>query len=311
MRLLITGSNGMVGRALTEKLANNKNFTLLTPKREEVDLLNFSQIDAYIKKNKPDFVVHCAALVGGIAANMKNPLEFLLHNSEINFNVIKASFQNNVRNLLNLGSSCMYPKDREELHENDILTGRLEPTNEGYAIAKISALFLCEYVSKQLGMFYKTIIPTNLYGPHDNFDLMTSHLVPAIIAKTDLAIKNKATEIEIWGSGEARREFMYVSDLADFIVLALEKIDKLPDRINVGIGHDHSINEYYQIVAKVMGYTGKFKHNLEKPAGMMKKLLNIEIATALGWSAKTKLETGIAQTVHYFLNFHKTKALPA
>lgn len=309
MRLLITGSNGMVGRALSETLATTKNFSLLLPKRQELDLLNFAEVDAYIKKNKPDFVIHCAALVGGIAANIKNPIEFLLYNSEINFNVIKASFQNNIRYLLNMGSSCMYPKDREELHEDDIMTGKLEPTNEAYALAKISASLLCDYVCKQLGYDYKTIIPGNLYGPHDNFNLNSSHLIPAIITKTHHAIQNRITEIEIWGDGKARREFMYVADLVEFIVLAIEKISELPARINVGIGRDYSINEYYHAVADVMGYTGSFKHNLEKPVGMAKKLMNIKSATELGWAAKTSLKSGITQTVNYFLNLDKTEDL--
>ncbi len=307
MKLLITGSNGMVGRALSEKLATNKNITLLLPKRQELDLLNFSQVDTYIKKNKPDFVIHCAALVGGIAANIKRPLEFLLENSEINFNVIKASFQNNIHYFLNMGSSCMYPKDREELREDDIMTGKLEPTNEGYALAKISASFLCDYVHKQLGFEYKTIIPGNLYGPYDNFNLDSSHLIPAIIAKTHDAIQNQKKEIEIWGDGKARREFMYVMDLVAFIILAIEKITELPARTNVGIGCDYSINDYYETVAKIMGYSGDFTHNLEKPVGMMKKLLNIDSATRLGWSAKTSLESGIAQTVNYFLALNKVK----
>lgn len=301
MRLLITGSTGMVGQAIVAKLANLKNFTLLTPTRQEVNLLDFSQIDNYIKKNKPDFVLHCAALVGGIAANMKNPLEFLLHNSEINFNVIKASFQNNIRHLLNMGSACMYPKDYEELHESDMLSGKLEPTNEGYAIAKISASLLCDYVGKQLGYHYKTIIPANLYGPYDNFDLNSSHLIPAIITKIHNAIQNNAHEIEIWGNGQARRECLYIGDLADFIALAIERIEDFAPRTNVGTGKDYSINEYYQVIANIMGYQGKFVHNLDKPAGMMKKLLNTKAAHALGWRAKTSLEDGIAQTLDYFV----------
>ncbi len=215
--------------------------------------------------------------------------------------MIYGALKAGVPKLINLGSSCMYPKDREILHEDDLLTGKLEPTNEGYAIAKVSAALLCKYICAQHKLLYKTIVPTNLYGPYDNFDPVSSHLIPAIISKLHDAKTQQKNQVEIWGDGKARREFMYVDDLVEFIKLSIDKLEKSPETINVGLGRDYTINEYYQIAAKVIGYDGGFVHDVTKPAGMQRKLLDVSRAKQIGWQVKISLEDGINRTYQYFL----------
>lgn len=213
-----------------------------------------------------------------------------------------AAASHGVKYFINMGSSCMYPKDRETLSEEDLLTGKLEPTNEGYAIAKVSSALLCEYISRQFHYDYKTLIPCNVYGPYDNFDLLKSHMIPAAVRKIHEAKEQGFDEISIWGDGLSRREFMYVADLVDFIILAIKKIKELPSMVNVGLGHDYSINEYYQKIAEVIGYHGSFSHDLDKPTGMRRKLLNVGRAHQLGWQAKTSLERGIFLTYQHYLS---------
>ena len=219
-------------------------------------------------------------------------------------NVILAAQQNNVKKLLNLASSCMYPRDMEiGLTEDMILKGELEPTNEGYALAKVVATRLCEYMNREDEKWqYKSAIPCNLYGKYDKFDPKHSHMVPAVIRKIYEAKKNNIDEVEIWGDGLSRREFMYAGDLADFVYYALDHFDKMPQNLNVGLGRDYTINEYYQVIAKVIGYEGTFTHDLSKPMGMKKKMIDNTQLTAFGWKPKTSLEDGIKQTLEYFKN---------
>lgn len=291
----------MVGMNLCRFLIEQGEHELLTPSRDELDLLNQEVVKNYIHQQQPDLIIHLAAVVGGIQANINSPVKFLVENTLINTHVIQSALLAGTPKFLNMGSSCMYPKDRERLHEEDLLTGKLEPTNEGYALAKNSSALLCRYISQQYGLAYKTIIPTNLYGPYDNFDLVSSHLMPAIIRKIHEAKQQSKNEVIIWGDGEARREFMYVDDLARFIILAMELMSELPDIINVGCGEDHTINEYYEKVAKVFGYQGGFVHDLSKPVGMRCKLLDVTRAKNLGWRSVVSLEEGIEKTYQFFL----------
>ena len=302
-KIFLTGGTGMVGSNIREHSESHK-YTIFAPSSKEVDLTNYEQVNNYIAEVQPDIIIHSAGLVGGIQANIKNPVGFLIKNLQMGLNVILAAQQNNVRKLLNLASSCMYPRDMEiGLTEDMILKGELEPTNEGYALAKVVATRLCEYMNREDEKWqYKTAIPCNLYGKYDKFDPKHSHMVPAVIRKIYEAKKNNIDEVEIWGDGLSRREFMYAGDLADFVYYALAHFDKMPQNLNVGLGRDYTINEYYQVIAKVIGYQGTFTHDLSKPMGMKKKMIDNTQLTAFGWQPKTSLEDGIKQTLEYFKN---------
>jgi GDP-L-fucose synthase len=301
--VLITGSTGMVGRNAADKLIEI-GFNVLTPTRSELDLIDSKAVLRYFNLNNIDIVIHAAGLVGGIQANIEKPYSFLSVNSQIALNVINASIETGIQQLINLGSSCMYPKDcRDELTEDLILTGPLEPTNEGYAIAKIMASKLCDFAESEFGLNYKTLIPCNLYGMYDNFHPVRSHMIPAVIRKVHEASKTN-NSVEIWGTGEARREFMFVEDLIDFIVWSLENYNQIPSLINVGLGHDYSIKEYYQSVAEVIGFAGGFTHDLSKPEGMKRKLCSIQKQSQLGWKPKHSLKDGLEKTYQYYLKNH-------
>lgn len=302
MKILVTGSSGMVGSAVLRVLnLQGGKYEIFSPSHKELDLLDKEKTQEYMENLKPDAIVHAAAKVGGIQSNIDEQVQYILQNTYISSHVIEAALNAGVKNLLNLGSSCMYPKDRALLTEDLLLDGKLEPTNEGYALAKINAAMLCKSISNQYKLNYKTLIPCNLYGPNDNFDLITSHMIPGVIHKIHNAKIDDAPEVAIWGDGTARREFMFVDDLADFILVALENIDQLADMTNIGLGYDHSINEYYQEIAKMIGYQGKFKHHLDKPVGMKQKLLDISRAKKLGWQPKYTLQTGLKKTYENFL----------
>lgn len=307
MKIYVTGASGMVGQNIIES-APFKNFEMLAPKRSEVNLFDYASVANYIQKTKPDFIIHCAGRVGGIQANMANPVAFLVENLDINRNVLMAARAGQVKNLINLGSSCMYPRDaKNPLHEDLILRGELEPTNEGYAIAKITAQRLCEYIHKEDSNFnYKTLIPSNLYGRFDKFSPQHSHLVPAVIRKIHEAKLQGIAEVDIWGDGSARREFMYASDLVDCIYHGVSNFETMPALMNVGLGFDYSVNEYYQAAAQVIGYKGSFKHDLSKPVGMKQKLTSVEKVQQWGWRSKTSLQEGLEKTYQYFLNLKES-----
>jgi len=300
--VLITGSHGMVGRNIVE-FEKSKNYTLLTPKSSELNLLDRKSVDDYIKLHNPDIVIHCAGIVGGIQANMSNPVRFLVDNTQMGLNLIMGAKEAGVKYLMNMSSSCMYPRAaKNPLSEELILKGELEPTNEGYAIAKITATRLCEYISREDATYsYKTVIPCNLYGRYDKFDPKHSHMLPAVIKKIDEAKKSNHKTLDIWGDGEARREFMYAEDLADFVYYALENFENMPQNINVGLGHDYTINEYYKAIAEVVGYDGEFVHDLSKPVGMKQKLIDDTKLQKFGWHYKTSLSDGIKKTYEYYL----------
>ncbi len=292
----------MVGRNILEHPAADQ-FSFLAPTRSELDLRNFPQVEDYIATNAPDFVIHAAGLVGGIQANMARPVDFLVENVDLGRNVILASRNAGVMKLLNLSSSCMYPRNAvSPLAEDMILHGELEPTNEGYALAKIFAMRLCEYLHKENpALMYKTFIPCNLYGRFDKFDPKHSHLIPAIIHKVHQAKLGNEESVEIWGDGTARREFMYAGDLADALLNAMTKFDQVPDLMNVGLGFDHSINEYYEVVARVVGWNGQFTHDHTRPVGMKQKLVSVQRQKSWGWQAATSLEDGISKSYDFYL----------
>lgn len=301
LKILITGSNGMVGRNITE-FSKSVNYVLLTPSSKELNLLDRVSVDNYIKQHSPNFVIHCAGIVGGIQANIAQPVKFLVDNTQMGINIIMAAYDAGITKFINMSSSCMYPRHAQNpLSEELILKGELEPTNEGYAIAKITSTRLCEYIHREDSNYqYKTIIPCNLYGKYDKFDPKHSHMIPAVIKKIADAKNEGKKTIDIWGDGEARREFMYVEDLADFVYYAIENFDQMPQNINVGLGHDYSINEYYKAIAKVIGFDGKFIHDLSKPIGMKQKLIDDTKLKAFGWKHETSLDDGIEKTLNYY-----------
>jgi len=301
MKILLTGGSGMVGKNILE-YSKKYNYIFLSPSSTELNLLDYNSVDNFIKKNNPDFIIHAAGKVGGIQANIKEPVSFLINNIDMGRNIIMAAKSNNIKNLLNLSSSCMYPRNAENpLSESLILKGELEPTNEGYAIAKIMSTRLCEYIVKEDdSKNYKTVIPCNLYGKYDKFDPRNSHLIPAVISKIYKAKLSDSREISIWGDGKSRREFMYTEDLADFIFYAITNFDKMPQNINVGLGHDYSIDDYYLKIATVLGYKGKFSHDLSKPTGMKQKLIDDTKLKEFGWKSKTTLTEGLRKTIDYY-----------
>ena len=300
--VLLTGSGGMVGRNLLEHPEIHK-FKLTAPSRKELNLQDLNAVSEFIDNCKPDIIIHAAGKVGGIQANIKEPTRFLLENVQMGCNVVSAARSARVRKLINLGSSCMYPRGHSDpLNEELLLTGELEPTNEGYALAKIVVAKLCDYISREEEDFhYKTILPCNLYGRYDKFNPVESHLLPSIINKIYDAINAGHDSVEIWGDGEARREFMYAGDLADAIVRLMERFYDAPDLLNIGLGYDYSVNEYYQAAADVMGFTGGFRHDLDKPVCMQRKLLNVCRQNSWGWSPKVSLQDGIKKTYAFFL----------
>lgn len=302
MRILLTGGTGMVGSNIRQHPAAEAH-EILAPRSSELDLLDAGATAEYVRRTQPDVVVHAAGVVGGIQANIANPVRFFTANMAMGLNIIGAAREAGVQRFLNIGSSCMYPRDAENpLREEQVLAGELEPTNEGYAIAKIGAARLCEYISREDPSYeYRTIIPCNLYGPYDKFGA-AAHMVPAVIAKIHDALQRGDDSVEIWGSGEARREFMYAGDLAEFVFVALDRFADLPPLLNVGLGVDHSVNEYYEAVAAALGYRGTFTHDLSKPVGMNRKLVDVSRLDAFGWHASTSLEAGIRATYTYFLS---------
>jgi GDP-L-fucose synthase len=300
--LMLTGADGMVGRNIQEH-PGIADWRVLTPRRAELDLADAEATLAYVRQHRPDVIVHAAGRVGGIQANMAHPVEFLVSNVDVGRNIIMAARDSGVKRLLNLASSCMYPRAAANpLTEDLILKGELEPTNEGYALAKIFATRLCEYIRReQPELSYKTLIPCNLYGRHDKFAPEHSHLIPAIIHKIHQAKQAGSDEVEIWGDGTARREFMYAGDLAGAVMQALARFASLPEEMNIGLGHDYTINEYYQTAAEVIGWHGRFVHDLGRPVGMKRKLVSIERQKAWGWMPQTSLREGISQAYQFYL----------
>ena len=301
--ILLTGGSGMVGSNIIDHEYSTK-YKILSPSSSDLNLLNYQNTENYIAFNKPEFVIHAAGIVGGIEANMSYPVKFLVNNMQMGLNILMASKTKKIKKFINLGSSCMYPKNAENpIPEDLILKGELEPTNEGYAIAKSASTRLCEYITREDSSYlYRTIIPCNLYGKYDNFNYSSSHMIPGVIRRIHDAKNNNSEFVDIWGDGLARREFMYAADLADFIYYAVENFNKMPQNINVGLGLDYNIIEYYKMIADIIGYRGKFNHDMSKPIGMKKKLIDIKKLNEFGWSHQTSLKLGIKKTYDYFLD---------
>ncbi len=304
MRTLLTGGNGMLGRAISgawRATADSDDLVIAT--RADADLRDEEATAAMIEAVAPDLIVHTAARVGGIAANIADPSGFLMDNLRIDANVLSGARAAGVRKLLYFGSSCMYPRDhRQPLRESDVLAGPLEPTNEGYALSKIAAARYCEYVATQFGDDFRVLIPSNLYGPHDDFSTDRSHLVAATLRKAHEAKRTGAQEIDVWGDGTARREFTYVEDLAAWVVSNLRDLPQWPTLMNIGAGDDHSVLEYYEAALRVVGYDCELVTDPTRPAGMAQKLMDSSRAKQWGWSPSTTLEQGMRATYAAFLS---------
>lgn len=301
-KVYVTGHTGFVGSNLTKRL--EQEYQVIT---SNIDLRCNDLVNDFIKTTKPDWVFHCAAIVGGIAMNIKEPYKFLYENLQIQNNVINSCLQNKVDKILFLGSSCIYPKDyRQPLVEEDLLMAPVEPTNEGYAIAKIAGLKLCEYANRiQDVSKFICLMPCNLYGVKDHFNLESSHVLASLVKKIVDAHDNGIDTIEIWGSGKPKREWLYVEDLVDCMIWSMNNINKMEKFLNVGTGQDISIIDLAYLIAKLVGYKGNFVFNTTKPDGMMKKCLDVSKINNLGWKAKVNLEEGLIRTITYYRELKK------
>jgi GDP-L-fucose synthase len=300
-KIFVAGHRGLVGSALVRRFEAEGFPNLLKRDRAQLDLTNESAVEEFFAKEKPNVVVFAAAKVGGIKANNDLPVEFLLSNLQIQNNVIRAAHDHGARKLLFLGSSCIYPKHAPQpIPEEALLTGPLEPTNEAYAIAKIAGIKLCQAYAREYGEDFISAMPTNLYGPNDNFDLLSSHVLPALLRKAHEAKVSGAKELVVWGSGKPRRELLHVDDLASACLFLLQDYDS-PEIINVGWGEDISIRELAELVCEIVGFDGKLSWDNSKPDGTPRKLLDVSKLRNLGWRPSITLRDGIASTYKWFL----------
>jgi GDP-L-fucose synthase len=303
-KIYVAGHRGMVGSAIVRKLTEEGYQHILEKTSSELDLRDQKSVSEFFNDTKPEYVFLAAAKVGGILANNSQRGEFLYDNLMIQTHVIHAAYKQKVKKLLFLGSSCIYPKlCPQPIKEEYLLTGLLEPTNEPYAIAKIAGIKLCESYHKQYGCNFISAMPTNLYGPNDNYDLQSSHVLPALIRKFHEAVVQGKTEVSIWGSGNPRREFLHVDDLADaslFLMLNYES----PEPVNVGTGNDITIRELAELIADISGFQGKLTYDLEKPEGTPRKLLDVTKIKLLGWTSSMDLRVGIKKVYQEFSELH-------
>lgn len=300
LRVYIAGHRGLVGSALVRRLQRQPDVELILRTRQELDLTSQSAVASFFERERPDQVYLAAAKVGGILANDTRPAEFIGENLAIQSNIIEAAYRHGTRKLLFLGSSCIYPKlAPQPIPEDSLLTGPLEPTNEWYAIAKIAGLKMCQAYRKQYGFDAICAMPTNLYGPGDNFDLKNSHVLPALIRKFIEAVERGATEVEIWGTGTPRREFLHVDDLADACVFLMNKYSEAAP-VNIGWGKDVSIRELAEIVAGATGFQGTLRFDTSKPDGTPRKLLDTSRLSGLGWRPGIDLERGILEVTEWY-----------
>lgn len=309
-KVFVAGHRGMVGSAIVRQLQEKGYTNIVTATHAELDLTNQQAVNEFFQKNQIDQVYLAAAKVGGIHANNEYPADFIYQNLMIEANVIHAAHLNNVQKLMFLGSSCIYPKFAQQpMQESELLTGTLEATNEPYAIAKIAGIKLCESYNRQFGRDYRSVMPTNLYGPHDNFHPENSHVIPALLRRFHEAVKNGLDEVVIWGSGTPMREFLHVDDMAAASIYVMELDDTtfkantqpMLSHINVGTGIDCTIRELAETVAKVTGYTGKLSFDATKPDGTPRKLMDVSRLEQLGWKASISLEDGLKNAYQWYL----------
>lgn len=300
-KVYVCGHRGMVGSSLIRALNARGNVALITRTHQELDLCHQAAVDDFFASEKPDVVIHCAARVGGIHANRTYPAEFIYQNLAMSTHVIHAAWKNGVKRLIYLGSSCIYPRDAPQpMQEDCLLTSPLEPTNEAYALAKIAGLKMCQHYRNQYGVCYHSVMPTNLYGPGDNYHPDNSHVIPGLIRRFHQAKIDQAPSVILWGTGTPRREFLHVDDLAKGILHVLD-LQNPPDILNIGYGEDISIRELADLVKKAVGYEGEIELDPSMPDGTPRKLMDNARIRALGWQPAIPLEEGLARTVKEFL----------
>jgi len=305
-KIFIAGHRGLVGRAIIRRLEEEGYKNLITRTHQELDLIRQEAVEAFFVEQQPEYVILAAAKVGGIQANDCYPGDFIYENLQIQNNVIHQAYRQGVKKLLFLGSSCIYPKlAPQPLKEEYLLTGLLEPTNDAYAIAKIAGIKMCQSYNQQYGTNFISIMPTNLFGPHDNFDLETSHVLPALIHKFHLAKENQSPQVNLWGTGSPKREFLFVSDMADACLMLMDRVNAgdMPDDLyNAGTGKDITIKELAELIGEVIGYRGEIEWDSSKPDGTPRKLLDVSRIQSLGWQPQTSLKQGIEITYQWFLD---------
>ena len=300
-RIFVAGHTGMVGSAIV-RLLNNIDCEILTVSSQEIDLKQSSKVDKWFDEHRPDAVFLAAAKVGGILANSSYPADFLIDNLSIQNSVITNAFKYKVKKLMFLGSSCIYPRNaKQPIKESSLLTGILEPTNEAYAIAKIAGIKLCQFYRKQYGVDYVSVMPTNLYGPGDNFHPKNSHVVAALISKFYEAVKLNKEEVILWGTGKPLREFMHVDDLAEGLIFLMENYSE-HEHVNIGTGKEISITEFAEIIKNISGWKGKIKFDDSYPDGMPRKVMDINKISKLGWHSKIELKVGLKQAYKWFID---------
>ena len=309
--IFVAGHKGLVGSAILRKLKQGGYKRLITISKNKLDLRNSHKVLKFLNKNKINVIFICSAKVGGIKANNTYPAEFIYDNLMIQNNLINCAYRNNVKKLLFLGSSCIYPKiNKTSLTESDLLTGKLEPTNEPYAISKIAGIKMCESYNRQYGTDYRCVMPTNTYGPNDKYDPENSHVIPALLHKFHIAKINKKNKIKIWGSGRALREFIYVDDLADACIFLMnfnkKKYQKyiypMQSHVNIGSGFEVSIKQLTKIIAKIVNYNGQIIFDNKMPDGTLKKTLNSNLLNKMGFKANTNIEQGLIKTYKHYIN---------
>lgn len=300
-RVWVAGHRGMVGSAIVRRL-QSVDCEVLVVGRDLVDLRRQTEVERWMARERPDAVFVAAATVGGILANDTRPAEFLYDNLAIECNIIEAAYRAGVKKLLFLGSSCIYPRlAPQPMREDALLTGPLEPTNQWYAVAKIAGIMMCRAYRRQYGSDFISAMPTNLYGPGDNFDLASSHVIPALIAKADAAKRSNADTLPVWGTGAPRREFMYADDLADALVFLMQHCSR-EEHVNVGVGSDVRIGELAEMVSRAVGFKGEISFDATKPDGTPRKLMDSSVLLGMGWRPKTDLETGLRETYRWYLD---------
>lgn len=306
-KIYIAGHRGMVGSAIKRKLDSKSYSNLILRTRNELDLTNQHDVNGFFKKERPEYVFLAAAKVGGILANSKFPAEFIYENIMIEANIIHASYVNGAKKLLFLGSSCIYPKlAQQPLKEEYLLTGELEVTNEAYAVAKIAGIRMCKHYNYEYGTNFISVMPTNLYGPNDNYDLNTSHVMPALIRKFHEAKMNNEREVIVWGTGTPRREFLHVDDMADACVHLMENYNAtdIGEFVNIGVGEDLTIKELAELIKDIVGFKGKIVYDSSKPDGTPQKLLDVTKLHRLGWKAGIRLRDGIKKVYQEYIGSH-------